>query len=130
MTRHRNARRGWWLIAVAVLMLGAASWDASRADQKTASAPWIGEWEVTVEGQDKFTLKLEQGRRGLYGTITPGDGQAVGRAYEGVLHLRCYENGKRKSSAQLKLSEDGKSFTGASKNEGEDKEHPWSGTRK
>jgi hypothetical protein len=107
------------------------NFNVSRADDsKAISDAFIGEWETTIDGKDKITLTLTQGRRGLYGTYKPGNGQAIGRVYEGVLRLRCYENQKLKSTAQLKLSEDGQSFSGTSKTEGEEKEHSWNGTRR
>lgn len=140
-----NTRKGVpisrWLLLVAVLAIGAMNWNISRADERTDYAGWVGTWEVTVEGknkdrgkdqdknQEKFTLTLEQSRRGLYGNYTPDNNQVAGRVYEGVLNLRCYQGNKLKSRAQLKLSADGKSFSGTAKREGEDKEFSWNGTR-
>jgi hypothetical protein len=130
MTKIKNARFSLWLFAIGVLALSGSHWNMSRADDSKAIADaFIGKWKTVVDGKDKFTLTLEQGRRGLYGSYTPGNGQAIGRVYEGVLRLRCYEDGKPKSTALLKLSEDGKSFTGSSKTDGEDKEHSWEGKR-
>jgi hypothetical protein len=137
MSIHKKGGlRSFVLLALLLAMTGApllSPGDARAAGQEV-NAPWIGVWDTVVDGKDKFTLTIGETRRGLYGNYTPGNGQAAGRVYEGVLDLKWTQDGhitgiNLKGRAQLKLSEDGKSFTGTSKTEGEDKEHKWTGEK-
>ena len=103
-------------------------------DLKAALDSWVGTWDTVADGKDKFTLTLHEIRFRLNGTYTPGNGQVRGSIYDGVLHLYWSQDGnitgiKREGRAQLKISADGKSFTGTSKTDGENKEHSWTGTR-
>lgn len=131
MKRIRKTRLGLWLLAALALTLGASQWNASRADDRAASyAKWVGVWDVVAGGQYKYVLTLQATRRGIYGSYKPGDGQVTGRVYENVLRVKFTQGPNIKGVGQLKLSEDGKSFTGTVKIDGQNGEFPWTGTRR
>jgi hypothetical protein len=134
LTSNRSVRRGpvlrcllVWGIAVLILALGSVvmSGGSARADDETAYASWIGVWVVFEDGKAKCTLTIGQSRRGLYASYTPGNGAAGARVSEGILDLKWKQDGNLSGRAQLKLSEDGKSFTGTSRTDGQTEEHSW-----
>ncbi len=65
----------------------------------------------------------------MTGTYTLGEGTAQGRAQIGVLRL-TWSQPDDKGTARLRLSADGKSFTGTSKSDGQKKDHSWNSTRR
>lgn len=133
--RKIGERRRFVLLAMLLTMTGASVLFPGelRADEEADTAKWAGTWDVVADGKDKFTLTLYQTRGTLNGPYTPGNGQVRARLYEGVLNVSWRQDGSTAGvrvggSARLTLSADGKSFTGTSKADGEDKERSWTGT--